>query len=244
MGKAERKKGFHEKIYQTDTGQLHQGRYNLIDAFLNALYDKFRRFELHREDAVARLIPRGEKLLDMGCGGGSFIFKVKDKFKELHGIDIASNRVHDANRLKEERHPKANISFRVVDIDTGLPYADGYFDTVTCIATFQLIYDPYFVIDELRRVLKKRGVLMLEVPNMAWLPRRISLLFGNLSRTSGAGGWDGGTLHYFTVGSMKVFLEEQGFKVTGVSGAGIFSSLRNWWVSLLSGDIIVKAEKN
>ena len=243
MSKAERKKKFHEKIYEADAVQIHQGRFNLIDTLLNSIYDTFIRFELHREDAVARLIPGGEKLLDMGCGGGSFIFKVKDKFKEIHGIDIASNRIHDATRLKEEKHPKDNISFRVVDIDTGLPYADGYFDAVTCIATFQLIYDPYFVIDELRRVLKNGGVLMIEVPNMAWLPRRISLLFGNLSRTSGAGGWDGGTLHYFTVSSFKAFLQEQGFKVTCVSGAGIFSSLRNWWVSLLSGDIIIKAEK-
>lgn len=243
MSKAGHNKEFHEKIYETDAGQVHQGKYNLIDTLLNALYDKLRRFELHREDAVARIIPPGDKLLDMGCGGGSFIFKVRDKYRELHGIDIASNRVSEANRLREKKYPGANISFRAADIDMGLPYADGYFDAVTCIATFQLIYDPYYVIEELRRVLKKGGVLMIEVPNIAWLPRRISLLLGNMSRTSGAGGWDGGTLHYFTVGSLKAFLEEQGFSVTCVSGAGIFSSLRNWWVALLSGDIIIMAEK-
>lgn len=244
MNKAEYKKTFQEKIHDDNKGQSRQGRYNPIDTLLNTMYDKFKRFELHRVDAVARLIPRGEKLLDMGCSGGAFVFKVKDKFKELHGIDLASNMIDVANRRKVERYPEANISFRLVDIDSGLPYGDGYFDVVTCIGTFQLIYDPYFVAGELRRVLRKGGILIMEVPNIAWLPRRISLLSGNFSRTSCAGGWDGGTLHYFTVGSFKSFLEEQGFKVTEVSGAGIFSSLRNWWVSLLSGDIIVKAEKN
>src|SRR3972149_2714825 len=94
MSKAEHKKKFHEKIYEVDTVQSEQGKFNLIDTLLNSLYDKFRRFELHREDAVARLIPDGEKLLDIGCGGGLFIFKVKDKFKKMHGIDIASNRVN------------------------------------------------------------------------------------------------------------------------------------------------------
>ena len=235
MSNLEHKKTF----YESAESQIKQRKANLIDI----LYAKFKGFELHREDAVAHILPNGERLLDIGCGGGSFIFSVRDKFKELHGVDIASNRIVEANRLKEERHREANISFRVADIDSGLPYKDVYFDVVTCISTFQLIYDPYFVIGEMSRVLKKGGGLILEVPNMAWLPRRISLLLGNLSRTSCAGGWDGGTLHYFTVGSFKAFLEEQGFKITCVSGAGIFSSLRNWWVSLLSGDIIIKAEK-
>ena len=242
MSNAENKKTFHEKSYETEEGQLHQGKYNLIDAFLNTLYDKFRRFELHREDAVARLIPQGEKLLDMGCGSGSFIFKVKDKFKEIHGVDIASNRINAAVRIKEENYKKANISFHVVDFDLGLPFEDGYFDVITGIATFAYTYNPYFAIQDIKRILKKGGILILEVPNIAWLPRRISLLLGILPRVSNGAGWDGGHLHNFTVASLRDFLEAQGFKIICITGAGIFSNLRNFRVSLLSGDMIIKAE--
>ena len=238
MSKAEPKKIFHEKMYEVDAVQLQQGKFSLIDT----LYNKLRRFELHREDAVARLIPDGEKLLDIGCGGGSFIFKVKDKFKEIHGVDIASNRINAAVRIKEENYKQANISFQVADFDLGLPFEDGYFDVITGIATFAYTYNPYFAIQDIKRILKKGGILILEVPNIAWLPRRISLLLGILPRVSNGAGWDGGHLHNFTVTSLRDFLEEQGFKITGVSGAGIFSSPRNWWVSLLSGDIIIKAE--
>lgn len=242
MSNAGNKKTFHEKSYETEEGQLHQGKYNLIDAFLNTLYDKFRRFELHREDAVARLIPQGEKLLDMGCGSGSFLFKVKDKFKELYGVDIASNRISEAKRIKEKICKEENIRFQVADFDMALPFEDGYFDVITSIATFAYTYNPYFSIQEMKRILKKGGILILEVPNIAWLPRRISLLLGFLPRVSNGAGWDGGHLHNFTVASLRDFLEAQGFKMICITGAGIFSNFRNFRVSLLSGDIIIKAE--
>lgn len=239
MSNKEYKKVFYEGMYGTDNVQAQRNRNNLVDV----IYHKLKRFEFHREDAVARLAPRGMRLLDIGCGSGSFIFKVKEKFKEIHGVDIASNRIDEAQGLIEKEYKGTNIYFRSEDVDKGLTYKDGYFDVITCIATFEHIYDPYFVIKEINRILRSGGTLLLEVPNIAWLPRRISFLLGNLPKTSNEVGWDGGHLHYFTVSALKDFLEEQGYRVQSVSGAGIFSNIRNVWVSLLSGDIIIKAEK-
>lgn len=235
----EYKKIFYERRYGIGNVYVRQKGFN----FVEFIYRKLERFELHREDAADRFIVNGERLLDIGCGNGSFIFKVKDKFKEIHGVDITSNRISEAKRLKAKMHQEADITFKTVDIDSGLPYEDGYFDAITCLSVLEHIYDPYFIISEVHRVLRKGGVFILEVPNIAWLPRRISLIFGNLPETSNDDGWDGGHLHSFTVGSLRDFLVTHGFKIMCISGAGIFSSIRNYWVSLLSGDIIIKAEK-
>jgi len=231
------KKTYYEEMYGS------AGAATARRSFLDVLYERFKRFELHREDAVARMITPGDRLLDIGCGNGSFVFKAFHKFRETQGIDIASNRVEEARRIRDERYPAANITFRSGDIDEGLPYEDESFDTVTMIASFEHIFDPYYAFAEAARVLKKGGEVVIEVPNIVWLPRRLSLLFGILPKTSNESGWDGGHLHYFTVGSLKAFVEEQGFQVVRVTGSGIGSAVRNIWVSLLSGDIIIQARK-
>lgn len=235
----EHKKIFYEEMYGTDNVSMPQERPGLMDI----LYHRFKRFELHREDAVAMLVTGGGSLLDVGCGGGDFIYKVYKKFQEIHGVDIASNRIKEAADLKEKKYRKAGIKFQTADIDQGLPFSDDYFDTVTCIATFQHIHDPYFVIREIRRVLKKDGTLFFEVPNIAWLPRRLTLLFGEFPKVSSASGWDGGTLHYFTLGSIKELVMSNGFRIQNISCSGILWSIRKHWPSVLSGNIILEAKK-
>lgn len=233
------KKTFYDAMYGRTAPAEGQAR----RTFLDRLHAMFRRYELHREDAVAALVEPCGRLLDLGCGEGSFLFKIAEKARELHGADISSVRIAGAVATKRASHPRSDITFRAADIDRALPYDDGYFDAVTCIATFEHLYDPYSVIREIRRILKQDGSVIIEVPNIAWLPRRIAFLFGGLPRTSNEAGWDGGHLHYFTVGRLREFLDEQGFRTERVTGAGVFAGIRSLWVSMLSGDIIIKARK-
>ena len=48
----------------------------------------FKNLDLHREDLALSLLDSGEKLLDVGSGSGSLMFKARDKYKEVYGIDI------------------------------------------------------------------------------------------------------------------------------------------------------------
>jgi ubiquinone/menaquinone biosynthesis C-methylase UbiE len=206
-------------------------------------FKKLKRFEKYREEAVIELLPKnGERLLDVACGEGTLIFKVAANFEELWGIDISKERINRANQEKKKSNLE-NVNFKIVDVDRGLPFKDGYFDIVTAVAALACFFDPYFVLREIKRVLKKNGVFIAEVPNLAYLPRRISLLFGKQPWTSAGEGWDGGQLHYFTHGSLEKLLKDSGFKIVKIAGSGIFASLRSWWPSLLSGDLIMKAKK-
>lgn len=214
--------------------------------FLRSL---FKNLDLHREDLALSLLDGGDKLLDVGCGNGSLAFKTIDKFKEVYGIDISPSRIEEAIYLATGKFGNTNnFHFSVCNINEKIDFSDSMFDAVTSIATIEHVFDPYFVISQIHRVLNTGGIFITEVPNVAYLRRRTELLFGKLPVTSSPYnwkeiGWDGGHLHYFTEKTFCGLLKECGFEILKVSGSGLFAKFRNFYPSLLTGDICVKARK-
>jgi ubiquinone/menaquinone biosynthesis C-methylase UbiE len=207
----------------------------------------FKRFDIHREELALSFLDEGERLLDVGCGNGSLVFKAKVKFNEVYGIDISPSRIGEAKEIALEKNIN-NVHFSVCNINEKIDFPDKTFGAVTCIAVIEHVFDPYFALREINRVLKDGGVFVAEVPNIAYIKQRIGLLLGRLPITSSPYnwkeiGWDGGHLHYFTQKTFCRFIEESGFKILKVSGGGLFANFRNFYPSVLTGDICVKAIK-
>lgn len=202
-------------------------------------YRLLRRFEVTREEAASELLTGGESLLDIGCGTGELITRVANRFGRIVAADVAPAVVHEtANRCG----PIA--SWVVLDASRPLPFADESFSTVVSLSTLQYIFDPESLLCEAHRVLRPGGELVVETPNMAYLPQRMRLLAGRPIRTSfWKHGIDGGNLHYFTVDTLRALVTNAGFVASRVTGSGIFARLRTWRVSLLCGNIFVLATK-
>lgn len=230
------KSKFHNLLYSYRNNGTPHG--NLI----SQIYYWLRKYQETPENIIMRSINSGEKVLDMGCGEGSFVYRLSKKCKFVYGMDIADTRIKKA---KKKYRKLRNIEFKIGDFDSRLPYKNDMFDTVISITSFQFCFDPYFTLHEINRILKQGGVLIIQVTNLAWFVYRLRLLFGKQIFTSLAyrKKWDGGVLHYFTYDSLRELLEENGFKCTRKDCSGVLSIVKRIYPPLLASDIIVWAEK-
>lgn len=211
--------------------------------FLGFLYHKLSKFEKHRYDEVADLIANKKNLnfLDIGCYEGDLIKKISNKtsIANIYGVDINRKVIE---KCKQSFSSSAN-NFSVQNIDAGILFENDKFDLVTMVAALEHVFDPIFVIQEVSITMKRGGQFIVEVPNIAFIKYRLSLLFGKRPRTSWDYGWDGGHLQYFDTKDLIKLLEDNNFKIKKVSGSGIFHKTRIWWPSLLFSNIIIKCEK-
>lgn len=111
-------------------------------------------------------------LLDVGCGNGTFLSMVLNKFDvEVSGIDISSGMIEKNKELLDGR-----ADLKVGDSEH-LPWNDGSFDIVTCNASFHHYPNPDLVLKEMRRVLRPDGILMIADP---FTPNEILRFFLNI----------------------------------------------------------------
>jgi len=207
-------------------------------------YQALSSFTTTREDVAIKLLQKqktyGKILLDLGCGEGYLLRKLSLNFKQLIGTDIARNRIKLARKKSKKNK---NIIYKIADLDLPLPFNSKSIDAVTCLSVMEYVFDPNSFIKEVHRVLKKNGLLIISVPNLAYLPERIKLLFGILPSWPDAIGWQGGRLHTFTFKSLTNLLEENDFKVIRKTGSGFLQPVRNLWPEILSGDCHILARK-
>jgi ubiquinone/menaquinone biosynthesis C-methylase UbiE len=83
-----------KELYESQYGQ----KKLISDNSFPFLRRFFKKIDLHREDLALSLLDDGEKLLNVGCGSGSFVFKARDKFNEVYGIDISPSRIEEAKK--------------------------------------------------------------------------------------------------------------------------------------------------
>lgn len=114
-------------------------------------------FHRLRQFLILRLINRykkGNKILDAGCGTGLILRKLP---KGTIGIDINPRNIKKAKKYA----PKAKVI--MADIEK-LPFKKDTFSTIISTEVIEHQPNPVPTINELRRVLKKGGILMGSVP--------------------------------------------------------------------------------
>lgn len=186
-----------------------------------------------RPEVALSLLQGGERLLDVGCWNGSFLARVERAglYSEFEGVDMVEAGVTEARRR--------GLTAQVVDLNRDpLPFPDAHFDGLTLLAVLEHVFDPYFMLREVHRVLRPGGELVIDVPNAASFSNRLRLLFGRVPVTSADAGWDGGHLHYFTRHALDRLLADEGFDVLSRRTTGGRANLREWWISLMGGEFL------
>jgi methionine biosynthesis protein MetW len=161
-------------------------------------------------------IMKGQRVLDVGCGDGltSGIW-LRDRGCDYIGVDVSENAVRDSS----------NAGFHAQKIEDAakLPFPDDSFDVVVCIEVLEHLFSPHKAVEEIVRVLRPGGVLMLTVPNVAaWRWRLDMFALGRWNpigdELSGVEPWRDPHIRFFTTRILKAMLLQRGLSVDEVSG--------------------------
>jgi ubiquinone/menaquinone biosynthesis C-methylase UbiE len=105
-------------------------------------------------------IKKDSKVLEVGCGAGRSISDISSVTQNIVGIDHDEKAIDEA---KENFKQYPSIKLLVANA-TELPFDNECFDFVICMTTFvNFAHKKYAALEEMKRVLKKNGKIIISV---------------------------------------------------------------------------------
>ncbi|MCC7492671.1 MAG: class I SAM-dependent methyltransferase [Fimbriimonadaceae bacterium] len=126
----------------------------------------YRDLLIDRYKLVYDWVPEGTaRILDVGCGNALFTQWLRQKAGSVVGVD------HNPRNCRRGRaaYPELHLAASAAE---GLPFPDAHFDCVVCSDTLEHTDDDQASVDELLRVLRPGGTLVLTMPQgglFGWL---------------------------------------------------------------------------
>ena len=126
------------------------------------------------QQAIARLVPEGSRVLDLGCGDGALLeYLQRERGCTGYGVEL-----DDANVLA---CAKRGVNVLQLNLDQGLKvFDDQSFDVVLQIDTLQHLRNAEVMLRETARV-GRTGIVAF--PNFAHWPNRLSVMQGRMPVT-------------------------------------------------------------
>src|SRR3989344_108061 len=104
----------------------------------------------------------GKIALDICCRDGYWSERLKSRGFEVQALDL------DPAYTRAIKH----------NVENGLPFGSQSFDLVWCTEVIEHLYKPKYLLDEVERVLKPGGMVILTTPNSGWWLYSITKLWG------------------------------------------------------------------
>ncbi len=174
----------------------------------------------YKRPEMLGFIPQGaKKVLDIGCGEGSFATSIKKKFNsEVWGVEM--------NPLAAEI-AKKNIDRilvgDVLKIMDEIP--NSYFDCIIFNDVLEHMVDPYTVLEKIKTKLNNNGVIVCSIPNIRHISALKKLLINGVWRYEDAGLFDKTHLRFFTKKSIVEMFENLDYNIIKIVGI----NPTKWW---------------
>lgn len=141
------------------------------------------------------------RLIDIGCGYGPFLKLAEETGWDVCGTEVSKGAVDYVKN-------KLNIEVYQKDM-TEMQFPDESFDIVAMLGVLDLLHDPKKHLEEIKRITKKNGILVMRINNGLWhiTLTRVSKIL-SIFRIYPA------VLHLFafTPGTVKKILKKSGFE--------------------------------
>jgi ubiquinone/menaquinone biosynthesis C-methylase UbiE len=166
----------------------------------------------------------GSKVLDVGCGNGEALERMKNMGWEVEGIDFDQGAVDNARTR--------GVKVRLGDLHSQ-KYADNYFDAIYMSHVIEHVVDPCSVFEECYRILKPEGKLVLLTPNNESLGHKFFKKY-----------WRGlehpRHIHIFNMRTLRIAINQTSFKFSEVR---IKTSAKSAYYILWASSVQMQLEK-
>jgi len=174
----------------------------------------------HARSEMLDFIPQDAgKILDVGCGEGSFSLSMKKKFNaEVWGVEINKS----ASEIAKQNIDKilAGEILTVIDI---IP--NGYFDCIVFNDVLEHMVDPYAVLEKVKVKLTPVGVIVCSIPNVRHINVLKKLLIEGQWKYEDEGIIDKTHLRFFTKKSIVDMFNNLDFRIIRIEGI----NETKWW---------------
>ncbi len=156
---------------------------------------------------AAKLIGTDQRVLEVGCGDGSFGAELVRAGNQVVGVD------------KDPKVPLSAGYTNVIAADAEDGLGDAVrtanlpYDRILLFDALEHLRDPSRLLEDCKKVLSARGKMIVSVPNAVNFTVRLMVLFGSFGY-SDRGIMDWSHLRFFTAKSARALLEKHGFRVT------------------------------
>jgi len=99
----------------------------------------------------------GQRVLDIGCGIGTYVTKFEQNGAHAYGVDVAFDRVQKAHALRLSQA-----------VSERLPFADEIFDMALLHEVIEHVQDDRSTVAEAVRVVRPGGRVIMFAPNRGW----------------------------------------------------------------------------
>lgn len=146
-----------------------------------------------------------QSILDVGSASGWFLNELHKKYPKAkcYGVDKYKKAVDYGNK----KYKKLNLKYADAH---SLPYKAKSFDLVVCAEVLEHVKDPEKVLKEIKRVLKKDGIAIIEMDSGNFLFRAAWYWWTNMRH----GVWQDAHVHLFNVNKLEKIIKKSGFRIT------------------------------
>ena len=157
---------------------------------------------VYRERALRILqknVPKNARVLDAACAFGDLLALLDQSNFITYGIDISE---YALKRAKKNTRAELVLG----DLNKTLPYKSNFFDAVFALDVIEHLESPYRFLLESHRILKKKGILFVQTPN-------INSFFEKIYKDKWFAYSDETHLHLFNRKSLRFLVQKSGFSV-------------------------------
>ena len=121
-------------------------------------------------DILTRSGFKGGRILDAGCGFGVVPIELAKRFpdSEIIAIDLGEPLLNIAGSLAKDAGVPDRITFQKGDVQK-MNFDDHSFDLVINTFMFHIVEDPVAMLNEIERLTKERGIIMISDLRRIWL---------------------------------------------------------------------------